>query len=114
METALVTPSAAAASANPSKSSHAVVLNVGESTPVFEDRDYVVDGTELRVRLHATQRANLPEGGHAWGGSLMVCDGDDCRELSLSGPSKPPVEWDGFGFELLFVDPTSLRVSRGP
>lgn len=78
---------------------------------VEENTDYTVAGTGLRVRLHDATRANLPEG-HAWRGGLSVCDGAECTELHLGGPYVEPVTWHGYRFELLFVIPTSLRITR--
>jgi hypothetical protein len=86
-------------------------ITLAEDAPVEENTDYTVASTGLRVRLHDATRSNLPQG-HAWRGGLSVCDGADCTELHLGGPDVQPVTWHGYRFELTFVIPTSLRITR--
>jgi len=79
--------------------------------PVQPGKEYPVAGSKLRFRLHDESRVNLPTG-HAWRGTLTVCDGAACTELPVGGPDLDPSEWQGYRFELVFVEPTSVRVTR--
>jgi hypothetical protein len=79
--------------------------------PVQPGKEYPVAGSKLRFHLHDESRANL-QAGHAWRGALTVCDGAVCTELPVGGPDLDPGEWHGYRFELVFVDPTSVRVTR--
>jgi hypothetical protein len=78
---------------------------------VDEGLDYAVAGTRLRLRLERPLRANLPTG-HMWSGQLLVWEGNEHTELSLGGPDAPPTIWHGYAFTLVFVDPTSVLVTR--
>ena len=90
---------------------HAPQMPLATDAPIEPNMDYGVTGTSLRVRLHDASRVNLPEG-HAWRAGLSVCSGADCTELSVGGPDFEPPTWRDYRFELLFVSPTSLRVTR--
>jgi hypothetical protein len=86
-------------------------LIIGDNERLSEDTDYALVGTSLVVRIDRASRANLVGGGHAWGARVTVTDGRERIELDLVGPDQGGKTWHGYGFELLFVTPTSLRVT---